>query len=400
MMHATRTVFLSLFCSILCSVSLIGQGDSIRLPDVVGATQGLVRTVQITADDADIRRTATALFQLHGGIDTSASGRPDFEFRYDATGERSVRLTIRSGGQDLLQQNFEASNRRQAVARASDFAVRRTLGIPGFFSGRLAFVSDRSGNSEIYSSDILFTQVRQLTSDQRQCLLPNLSPDGRTLLYTSYHRTGFPDIFKVDVETGRRTVFAAYRGTNTGATFSPDGRRVAMILSGTGNSQLYVSDPDGRDLRRLTETPSLEADPSWSPDGRRIVFTSDLAGRPQIYTIDASGSNMRRLPTNISRNCSEPNWNQANPDLIAFTAAVSGSFQIALYSFEAGESRFISQSPGDAVHPMWLNDGRHLIYTERTRSNRRLMILDTETGRAVPLSPSDLRNVEQAHFIY
>lgn len=384
----------------LTSLSLMGQGGSIRLPDVVGATKGMKRTVELHSDNREVLQIATSLFRLHGGIDLRSSGQTDFRFALQATGERSVRLVISSSGRELLSESFQGASLRHAIERAGDFAVRRTLGIPGFFESRVAFISDRTGSTEVYTSDILFTQIRQLTSDRAKALLPNLSPDGSKLLYTSYYRNGYPDIYQIDLTSGRRTIFASFRGTNTGATFSPDGRSVAMILSGSGNAELFVSDNTGRRMQRLTHSSSLEADPSWSPDGQRLVLTSDQAGRPQIFTIDASGRNFQRVPTNISRNCSEPNWNPVHSELIAFTAAMSGSFQVCVYSFQERESRVVSRSPGDAVHPSWLNDGRHLIYTERTATYNRLMIMDVETGMVVPLSPRDFGNAQQASMVF
>jgi len=274
------------------------------------------------------------------------------------------------------------------------------LGTAGFFQCTVAFVSDRTGHAEIYKSDILFQAVRQLTRDRSQCLSPDLSPDGRTLLYTSYHGTGFPDIYRIDLSSGKRSVFAGFKGTNTGAAFSPDGRSVAMILSGSGNSEVYLGNADGRQLRRLTRSTSLEAGPSWSPDGRKIAFTSDQMGGPQIYSMDAQGRSMSRVRTDISRNCSEPAWNPRDPSQIAFTAAIAGEFELAVYSFQEGRSRILSKGAGDAVHPAWLNDGRHLIYTERTPRYTRLMILDSITGKRSRLSPVELNNAQQASPVY
>lgn len=392
-----------IFITVLLAVASVqwvsAQGGSIRLPDVVGATRGMVRSVEISANDTQVLNKARGLFALHGGIDERRSGRTDFGFRFELLDGSGIRLTISSGGQQLLQESFRGADLNQAVARAADFAVRRTLGIPGFFDSRIAFISDRTGSTEVYLSNMLFTNLRQLTNDRAKALLPNLSPDGTRLLYTSYYRNGFPDIYQIDLNSGRRTVFASYRGTNTGATFSPDGRQVAMILSGTGNPELYISDDSGRRLRQLTHTSGLEADPSWSPDGQRIVLTSDQAGRPQIFTVDVTGRNLQRVPTNISRNCSEPTWNQVHPEWIAFTAAMAGSFQVCVYSFNERESRVVTRSPGDAVHPFWLNDGRHLVYTERTSRYNRLMILDVETGSAAPLSPREFGNAQQAHVV-
>ncbi len=390
---------LSFIILFLASGFTVEAADPIYGGEVLGSTGVRTRTIQIDGQPASLVQQARQLFGLHGGYEQVGS-RPDFNFTFSAVQGNGVNLVIASRGKTLWQGSFNGRTQLEALYAAGDVAVTKTLGSKGFFASKIAFVADRTGNSEIYTSDILFKTVRQLTNDRAQCLSPNLSPDGNVLLYTSYHGTGFPDIYRVDLLSGRRSVFAGFRGTNTGGTFSPDGRRVAMILSGSGNAEVFVSNALGKQLQRLTTTDSLEADPSWSPDGRRLVFTSDQLGGPQIYTASAQGRSMSRVRTDISRNCSEPVWNPVDPDLIAFTAAVGGEFEVAVYSFKEGKSRIISNGTGDAVHPAWLNDGRHLIYTERTSRYSRLMILDTATGKRGRLSPAELKDAREASPVY
>jgi TolB protein len=228
---------------------------------------------------------------------------------------------------------------------------------------------------------------------------PRWSPDGRQLLYTTYHNSGFPDIYKIDLSSGRRTPIATYKGTNSGAVFSPDGRRIAMALSGTGNSELHVADADGRNPRRLTNNKSLESSPSWSPDGGRLVYTSDAPGKPQLFEISSSGGPARRIPTNISSYCSEPVWNPVDDSLIAFTAAVSGGFQIALYDAKTRSSKILTQG-ASSVEPAWLGDGRHLVFTQRQGGRTRLMILDSETGKVSALHQPGFGDASSASFVY
>lgn len=390
--------FAPLFLIIL-SLQVGHAQDTIQLGDVVGSSTIRSRSITLVGEPASLVSQAARLFDLHGGFERVAQGA-DFTFRFQATGPATVSLTIQSGGQVLWQSPFQGGTQGEALYAAADAAVQKTLGLPGFFGSKLAFISTRTGQTEVYVSDILFQSVRQLTRDAALCLSPNLSPDGRTLLYTSYHGTGFPDIYRIDLQTGQRSVFAGFRGTNTGATFSPDGRNVAMVMSGSGNSEVYISNPTGQQLRRLTRSSSLEADPTWSSDGRRLAFTSDQLGGPQIFIMDAQGRSMSRVRTDISRNCSEPSWNPVDSGQIAFTAAVGGEFEIAVYSFAENKSRIVSKGAGDAVHPAWLRDGRHLIYTERTSRYSRLMILDTVTGNRFRLSPSELNSASGASAVY
>lgn len=390
------------FCNLLIFLIVLPAVSAqapIQLPEVVGRGEIRARSVQLTGADAALLRDARRLVRLHGGLQESSS-RPDFVLRLELAGASGVEIAILSGGQLLWGDRFNGTGRQDSLMLAMDRAVERMLGIPGFFRSQIAFVSERTGHPEIYTSDMLFSDSRQLTSDRSEALSPDFHPDGHTLLYTSYHGTGFPDIYRIDLRSGRRSVFAAFRGTNSGARFSPDGNSVAMVLSASGNAEIFISDANGGNLRRITRTPSLESGPSWSADGRRLLLTSDQMGRPQIYTTDTGGRVLSRVRTDISRNCSEPTWNPRDANQIAFTAAMGREFEVAVFDFNEGRSRVISNGPGDAVHPRWLRDGRHLIYTERTARSARLMILDTVTGTSAPLSPGEFPMARQATWYY
>jgi TolB protein len=219
------------------------------------------------------------------------------------------------------------------------------------------------------------------------------------LLYTTYFKSGFPDIYKIDADSRRKTPIATFKGLNSGGAFSPDGRQIAMSLSGTGNSEIYVSDSLGKNIRRLTANKSLETSPSWSPDGRRLVYTSDAPGKPQLYEISSSGGSARRIPTNISSYCSEPVWNPVDENLIAFTAAVRGGFQIALYDAKKRSSEILTGG-ASSLEPTWLRDGRHLVFTQRNGSIIRLMLLDTVTKEVSNLHAPSFGEASMASFVY
>ena len=150
----------------------------------------------------------------------------------------------------------------------------------------------------------------------------------------------------------------------------------------------------------MTRTNAIEATPTWSPFSDRLVVTSDQAGRPQLFLLPVSGGSLERIPTNISGYCAEPDWNQANPDLIAFTVASGKQFQMATYSFSKRKSTVHTQGSSDAIEPCWTKDGRHLIYTRRVANNQQVHILDTETGKTTRLSPDNLGSTFQANYVY
>lgn len=358
--------------------------------------------ISVTSSDVRVEQFARRAFSLHGGIALVESGAASFNFNLEPRGTNSALLVISSG--QPLQQQFSrevfGTDFQNAILRACDVAVEATLGSPGFFAGKIAFVGKQRGVSEIYTSDLLFSRVRPLTADRSLVTGPSWSPDGQKLLYTTYFKSGFPDIYMMDFNTGRKLPIATYKGTNTGGEISPDGRQIVMSLSSDTGNEIYLTDINGKNQRRITRNKSLESSPTWSPDGRQLVFESDAAGKPQLYVVPATGGSMRRLPTNVSSYCSEPTWNAVKPNLIAFTVAVRGGFQIAIYDMNTRQSKIITTQSDSAMEPEWLNDGRHILFTLRQKGRTSLALLDSESGKVKSLHQASFGDASSGSFVY
>jgi TolB protein len=336
----------------------------------------------------ELNTLALRAFRAHGAFALGSNRAPSFDIRFSTAGANAVKVdVIDKTGTTILSQAAQGSNLPNALYRAADLAVTKTTGLPGFFASKLAFLGSRNGSAktEVWVSDLFLTDALQVTKDNASVYRPRWSPDGGKLVYTSYYQSGFPDIFQIDLGSMNRTTLVKVKGTNFGATYSPDGSKIAMVLSGSGNPEIYVTDARGRfngAASQLTRTDGVEASPCWSPDGSRIVFTSDMRGRPGLYLMSSSGGSAQPLSTGYSY-AAEPDWSRAKPNLIAFTAGVKGGHKVAIFDLKTNTSREIKNSlNGDVVEPSWLPDGRHLVVTLKNSNSRRLHILDTETGVA------------------
>jgi dipeptidyl aminopeptidase/acylaminoacyl peptidase len=86
--------------------------------------------------------------------------------------------------------------------------------------------------------------------------------------------------------------FAQIAGyTDDNPSVSPDGKKIAFISDRDGDIEIYVTNVDGSNPRRLTHSPGRDAHPEWSPDGQKIYFQSPRETKlPQVFVMNADGS--------------------------------------------------------------------------------------------------------------
>ncbi len=391
-------MLMRLFICFLMSITFccVQAQREVDAPDV-SRTWGIkvpVYQVSISGDTEAVALAKRAL-STHGSFNVVQSGG-QYSFVFEKTSENSLKLSITGSTPfsiDVVGKSFH-----NAVAKACDIICIKSLGAAGYFSGNLAFVSDRSGSTEIYTSDFLFQDMRAQTSDKADVMLPHFSPDGTKIMYTGYLKK-LMDLYEIDLNARTRRTFASFKGTNTGGAYSPDGSKVALILSSTGNPEVWVANVSGSGFKRLTKNSSVEASATWSANGKELLYSSDELGSPNIYRMNADGSGQRRIATNISRYCAEPSWNPKDSNLIVFTAAEGSGFQLAVYDMSTKKSAFITRG-GSSSLPKWTNDGRHIIFTKTVGKNRSLYIVDYITGKQTKLHSDKIGNCAEADFIY
>ncbi len=134
-----------------------------------------------------------------------------------------------------------------------------------------------------------FGEAKGLILSSRRDDSPSISPDGERIAFVS-KRTGNEEIWVCDRNGERLVQLTSFKGPGTGTPrWSPDGPWIAFDSLAAGNPDIYVSDADGGTPRRLTTGPFSNFMPSWSPDGKWIYFKSDRSGSDQIWKIQTAG---------------------------------------------------------------------------------------------------------------
>lgn len=269
-------------------------------------------------------------------------------------------------------------------------------------------------STAMFPTDVSITQ---LTSRPGEELFPNLSPNGDSIIYTSY-ATGMGDVYLQRVDGVNATNLTADSDVYDGqASFSPDGNLIAFRSDRQGGG-IFLMGATGESARRLvdfgnnpawspnqsqivfateristtperrfgisalwtvtvaTEEPTKIYDgdavqPSWSPDGSRIVFWANQGGQRDIWTVSASGQDPVRVTNDPALDWS-PVW--SGDGYIYFSSDRGGSMNLWRLPVDGdGKPRGAPQAVttevvGNSQHPNVSADGNRVAYSVRVDS--------------------------------
>jgi TolB protein len=219
--------------------------------------------------------------------------------------------------------------------------------------GRISFVSNRDGNSEIYAMNAATgTDLLRLTDNPADDILPSWSPDGQKIAFAST-RDGNYEIYAMNAD-GTNPIRLTYDAPHIDAypSWSPDGQKIAFASSRDGNIEIYTMNADGTNPVRLTNNPeAVDLYADWSPDGQKITFMSNRDGNFEIYAMNADGTGVLRLTDNPADDeC--PSW---SPDgrKIAFASTRDGNREIYAMNADGTNPVRLTNNPADEVSPSW-----------------------------------------------
>jgi TolB protein len=150
-----------------------------------------------------------------------------------------------------------------------------------------------------------------------------------------------------------RQITEGWNTTDGTPSFSPDGTRIAYMSGRTGKTQIYVTDIDGNNNRRLTFNDRMNETPAWSPKGDKIAYASrDRDSFLDIFVSNADGGGDSERLTYDTRNNEDPTW---SPDgrFIAFSSDRSGTKKIYIMNKDGGNQRLLTTGEGIYEFPAW-----------------------------------------------
>jgi TolB protein len=280
---------------------------------------------------------------------------------------------------------------RRSGHRIADYIYERLTGEPGFFSTRLAYVRREGSNHVLTIADSDGENAQPALRSSQPIISLAWSPNGQQLAYVSFE-TSKPVVYVHELATGKRTVAANQRGSNSAPAWSPDGKTLAVVLTKDGVSQIYTVNPDGSNFRRLTRSSAINTEPSFSGDGQFVYFTSDQGGSPQVYRIRSDGTGSPERITFTGGFNARP---VVSPDgrQLAFVARRDGNFVICIMNLETRQEVVVSNGPKDDS-PSFAPNSRWVIFSSRVGSRDLLSAasIDGRVRSRISLDAAGIRN--------
>ena len=251
---------------------------------------------------------------------------------------------------------------RRIAHQIADFVYEEFTGDTGYFDTQIVYVSE-SGPQNRRIKRLAFMDQdghnhKFLTTGNDLVLTPRFSPTANEIAYLNYFNDE-PNVYLLDVVTGRTERLGSFPGMTFAPRFGPDGTKLIMSLAEDGRTDIYEMELATQTITQLTRSPSIDTSPSYSPDGQSIVFNSDRGGSQQLYTMRADGSGVRRISFGNGRYAT-PVWSPRG-DIIAFTKMYRGEFFIGVMNVDGSGERLLAR--GFLVEaPTWAPNGRVLMY--------------------------------------
>ena len=155
--------------------------------------------------------------------------------------------------------------------------------------------------------------------------------------------------------------------------------KVLYVSDRSGTKEVYLSDYDGHNVRRLTKNGSINISPRWSPDGGKILYTSYRQGSPKLYVHELASGRVTRLSGRTGVNIGG-RW---SPDgtKVALTLSIDRTPELYILDLESSKYKRLTRNHGIDVSPAWSPDGDSIVFISDIAGNPHIYMINSNGGK-------------------
>lgn len=232
----------------------------------------------------------------------------------------------------------------------------------------IAFVSSRDGDYAVFVMAADGGGQRRLTAATDEPgnenpffqIDPAWSPDATRIAFVS-GRTGSSDVYVMGADGDGTKRLTSTKANDTHPTWSADGAAIAFARAG----DIYVMGADGSNARRISDILVEESDPAWSPDGEWIAYVRRTPGTPvqNIWVMRPDGSDRHALTAQDGRSFT-PAWAPDSSRIVYSTNAEGEVYELFTIGVDGKGLKSVTPTADDMFEPSWSPDGSKIAYQE------------------------------------
>lgn len=284
-------------------------------------------------------------------------------------------------------------------------------------SNLIAFTSQRDSNLEIYKMDYDGNNQINLTNDPAEDLSPKFTPDGTKILYGTYRDNaaelclmdtdggnkirltnknsyahsfdihpngseiifiskmdGKHEIYSMDINGNnmKRLTISVYDDYKVYPKFSPNGSKIifqaTQEVNNEPNSEIFIMNSDGNELKNLTKNPAADHSPQFFPDGFHVLYYSVVNDSSVIYSMEANGENKKSLAKG---------WDPV-PSSDGSKIVYSYNFDIYLMDFDGSNQTNLTKHSADDYSPVFSSNESKIAFVTNRDKNYEIYMMDLE----------------------
>lgn len=207
-------------------------------------------------------------------------------------------------------------------------------------------------------SDLVYARAERMNVGKKGRSSFSLSPDGKRMAITARG-----EVFDVPVGKGITRNISKTPGANErGADWSPDGKYVAFIGDGTGETEVYLYDvtAGGDPVQVTKDNDTYIRSLQWSPDSRHILYTDR---KNRIVEVDPFAKTSRVVLQNPEQEFRDVEYSPDSKWLTYSRPAPNKMSVVYVYNLASAKEYPVTEKWYDSGSPTFSSDGKYLIFT-------------------------------------